>query len=362
MRNATRSGITRTLALLALGITFFAAPARAMDKPRVEDKAGFFSQDAVGKANEVIAQAKRDSGKDLYIETQPAIPDELKSQYRPEQRGQFFARWADERAKAVGVSGVIVLISRDPSYVQVRVGKNTIQQSFIQRDADHLQSILTSAFKSKEFDQGLLSGVQYFRDTVAQSTPKGGGTTAAPAPAPTNRGASQDPSAVPPPRNAPRTSSGGGMFGGMGSWICIGFAVLLVFMLFRAMRARSAIQNPQGPGQGYGAPGPYGGGYPQQGGYQAPGSGAGRGFLGGLLGGALGGYAYDRFMRRPGDSGSHGDPGTSGGGSGGSFDSPSDTSDFGGGGGGGGSGGDFGGGGDAGGGGGDGGGGSGGDF
>jgi hypothetical protein len=53
--------------------------------------------------------------------------------------------------------------------------------------------------------------------------------------------------------------------------------------------------------------------------------------LNGILGGALGGYAYDRFMRRPDNSGggTYSDPGAQGGGSGGSFDSPADTSDFG---------------------------------
>src|SRR5262245_27911627 len=105
--------------LLVFMGTLFPSLVFAMDKPRVEDNAGFFSADAVSKANAIIAQTNRDSGKDLYIETQPSIPAEMKARYNPDQRGQFFASWADERGKAMQVNGVIVLICRDPAYVQV---------------------------------------------------------------------------------------------------------------------------------------------------------------------------------------------------------------------------------------------------
>ncbi|MBC8106542.1 MAG: TPM domain-containing protein, partial [Anaerolineae bacterium] len=319
MNNAARFPARFTFAQLSytllLAVALAASSVQAMDNPRVDDKAGFFSTGAVNKANDMIAQIKRDRGKDFYVDTIPTIPDELKSQYRPDQRAQFFLRLADERAKAAKVDGVIVLISRDPAYVQVRVGKNTIQQAFIQRDADQLQSILTSSFKSKEFDQGLLSGVEHVRATFAQSMPRGSGSAAGPAaaPAPVDRGSDSS-------RTLPGGNSGGGApvrtsnpLGGMTSWICIGGAVLLVFILFRVMRSRSAQSMPGQQGR-YGAPGDPNAPYGQQGGYQqAPGSGMGRGLLGGLLGGALGGYAYDRFMRRPGDTGAHGDSGAAGG-------------------------------------------------
>jgi len=51
----------------------------------------FFSDDAIAKANDTIAQIKRDSGKDLYIESYPAIPADRKASYNPQQRGQFFS-------------------------------------------------------------------------------------------------------------------------------------------------------------------------------------------------------------------------------------------------------------------------------
>jgi len=353
-----------SLATLLLAMFIPALATFGMEKPRVEDNAGFFSADAVSKANEIIAEAKRQSGRDLYVETVPSIPADKQANFNPEQRGQFFANWADERGKAMQVKGVVVLVCRDPAYVEVRVGKDTIQQAFIQRDADQLRAILTTNFKAKQFDQGLIQGVQYVHDTYAQSVPSGGTRTGSPSGAsnaPAAPNTRTNPSNVPNP--APTTRN---PLGGMGSWLCIGAAVLIACTIFRSMRARAAGSYPQGPG-GYGAPGApgaYGGGYPQQGpgGYGAPGGGAGRGLLGGLLGGVLGGYAYDRFMKRPHDTGgSYSDPGPTAGGSGGSFDSGGDVSDFGGGGGGG-SGGDFGGGGDSGGGGGDGGGGSGGDF
>jgi len=100
--------------------------------------------------------------------------------------------WADERGKAQGVDGSSWLICRDPGFVQVRVGKQTIRQAFIQKNVDELQTTLTSAFKSNQFDQGLQQAVEYVRDTLAQSLPK---RSAAPAP---NNSSSSAP---------PRTSS-----------------------------------------------------------------------------------------------------------------------------------------------------------
>src|SRR5438034_7623536 len=51
--------------------------ALALDDPRVEDDAGFFSADAVTKANATIKQIKQDHNIDVMIETFAQIPSEL---------------------------------------------------------------------------------------------------------------------------------------------------------------------------------------------------------------------------------------------------------------------------------------------
>src|SRR5688572_20820077 len=115
MRNAVA-----TLSFLL--VAMLASIAVAMDKPRVEDNAGFFSPNALNQANERIAQIKRDHGKDLHIETHASIPAALRGQYQPEQRQQFFDAWAKQRAAELKIDGVLVLITREPSFLKVTAG------------------------------------------------------------------------------------------------------------------------------------------------------------------------------------------------------------------------------------------------
>ena len=63
-RTTRMSGFTVSLLAVVALFGLVAQPARAMDDPRVEDDAGFFSTDAVGKANQVIKQIKQDHGED----------------------------------------------------------------------------------------------------------------------------------------------------------------------------------------------------------------------------------------------------------------------------------------------------------
>ena len=46
----------------------------------VRDNAGFFSEDAVRQANFDLRDVKQKYGKDLLVETYPAVPAELQSQ------------------------------------------------------------------------------------------------------------------------------------------------------------------------------------------------------------------------------------------------------------------------------------------
>jgi uncharacterized protein len=356
-----RNAVSTLAFLIAIAMSTIAV---AMDKPRVEDNAGFFSPNALNQANERIAQIKRDHGKDLYIETHASIPAELREQYQPEQRQQFFDAWSKQRAAELKVDGVLVLITREPSFLKVTAGGDTQRQAFLPADMNRLREAMTEQFRSQRFDHGLLAGVDLVRSTFAQSLPArgaGGGSAGAPARGRETAG-ERAPAGAPAPAPAPRTGS---PLGGMSSWLCIGAAVLVAFFLFRAMRNRAGQTMGGYAGRGgYGSPmdpnAQQGGYYPQQPGYPggpAPRTGGfGGGLLGGLLGGVLGGAAYDRFMRRPGDGGpGASDPGQLGGGGavepppssdiGTDFSGPSGA-DWGGGGGDAGGGGDFGGGGD----------------
>ncbi len=301
--------------------------AAAMPSPHVQDDGGFFSTDAVAKANEKIAQIKRDFGKDLFIQTVSGIPEAKKAAYQPNKRAQFFQQWSLDIGQTNRVDGVVVLISKDPAYLQVAPSHEMLKQGFVASDRDRLSQIMLASLKTKDYDKALLDGVQYVADTFAQSLPKGApagqstGTKNLPNASPT-----QPPTRVPQQQPQPQPSPGLSM----GSWLCFGIGALLIVMLiFRALAARRSIAGGM-PGQGYG---PMTGGPPAGPGYGYGGGfgGGGRGFLGGLLGGMLGGYMYDRMRGYGGSRDSStsvgGTFGDSGGG--GSFDAPSGGGDAG---------------------------------
>ncbi|HEY8746417.1 MAG TPA: TPM domain-containing protein [Tepidisphaeraceae bacterium] len=317
----------------------------------VRDEAHFFSANAISQAEQRIQQIEQKHHKDLLVDTLPTIPPDLKAQYDPQNKEAFFEKMASSRAKAQGVDGVYVLITRDPPHLQVMPGNNTRQRLFPLADRDAVRDQLLTAFKQEKYDQGLLDmvgAIQQKMDANARtagSSSSGSGT-------------------VFPGNNAPR--SNGPVFPSQprgwsfGSLACILIAVVLFVVFIRGIFGRSGGSGYQGGGYpqggGYQQGGYPPGGYPQGGGYGGGGGGGfGRGFLGGLLGGALGGYAAEKWTEHGQQGGGSAPPASGGGGDSSapadtSFDSSGGGGDFGGGGGGGGDsggggGGDFGGGG-----------------
>ena len=127
------------LCLAVMGLTGASPMAARAAQPRVDDKAGFFSPETVSKVNGIVQQIKQQSGRDLVVETYPSIPDELQDRFRQEGKSAFFPQWLGEQAKAQGVNGVMVLITKDPAHLEVGEG-NVTAQSFppaARQDARH---------------------------------------------------------------------------------------------------------------------------------------------------------------------------------------------------------------------------------
>lgn len=294
----------------------------------VRDEAHFFSSGAVSQADQIIHQINARHHRDVLIETVPNVPQDMAQEEQSQGRDAFFKQWADQRASQEGVSGVYVLICKDPPHLQVAVGNATAQRLFTYSNRDELSRRMLASFKAKDFDQGLLDGVRFIQQQMDAHVPSsGGGVTqynnsgsAAPV-GPYGSSSGQS--------NPPR----GDMGWGFGSIACVIVAVILGIILIRGVMGRS--------GGSYGAPGgnypPGGGGaYPPPGGYAPPGygggyaggggSGFGRGFLGGLLGGALGGYAAERWTGQNQPQGGGFVPPAAGGGGGGDYNPGPDTS------------------------------------
>jgi uncharacterized protein len=343
-----------------LGLT--TAPAAMILVAEVRDDAGFFSANAIGKANDIIKDVHRDFKKDLLIETVKTVPEgkleEVKKMDKAE-RTKFFANWARERAKAAEVNGVYVQICKDPGHLEVEVGNVTSQKAFTMANRDELASRMLRRFKEaadakdedakkKLHDQALVEGAQFVFSTMkANLGTKGVGPVASP---------EREPVTSLPRRSMP-TAQSGGWTASIGGILCMLLIVgLIAWVIIGLIRAFTG---------GFGGGGYGGGGW----------GGGGGGFLTGLLGGMFGAMAgswlYNNFFggghgggwgssaygsdsgpeARDNDySGSGGDTGggDDGGGGGGDFggDSGGGGGDFGGGGGDfGGGGGDFGGGG-----------------
>src|SRR5208283_4112714 len=116
-------------AVVAVCMLALARPAAALT-PEVHDNAGFFSADALHKADAIIKEIKQDYKEDLLIETYKTIPPEKQEAFKSEGKEKFFQQWALERARAAGITGVYILICKDPGHLQIEVGNNTRKRAF----------------------------------------------------------------------------------------------------------------------------------------------------------------------------------------------------------------------------------------
>jgi uncharacterized membrane protein YgcG len=167
--SATRSPLaigwrvgSRALATLCV-VLAVTTPAIAV-VPEVQDGAGFFKPETIAKVNDQLAEIGKKHNFDLLIETYPTVPADKVAAVKAmdkEARNRFFQEWANSRAKRRRVIGVYVLITKDPAHLEVEVGHETQKSAFTLKDRDRLRDILIEAFRKKEFDRGLLEGVDF---------------------------------------------------------------------------------------------------------------------------------------------------------------------------------------------------------
>ena len=315
------------------------AQSSSSSKAQVVDDGGFFAADAVSSANQKLADIDQNFGRQMRVETFAEIPADLKGQYSEATKREFFQKWARRRAEQVGLRGVIVLVCKNPSSLQVEVGGETARSgAFTQADRSAMSDLLLKSFRAKNYDQGLGQAVDFFqqklqehgtsKEAPAQPNSAGSATpapsTPAPTPPPGAAPAPQQRSSPPAPYEIPSSSSrSGGSSGGfhIGGLLCVGIAILIGFMLLRSLFRGGSANRGGGYGGGYG-----GGGY----GYGGGGGGFGRGIGGGILGGLLGNWIGNRvFDQRDHSSGSSTSlpPSQDSGGGGGTFNEPP-PSDF----------------------------------
>jgi uncharacterized protein len=140
-----------------------AAPAARAD---VRDSAQFFSKETVQKADDIIREIRKETTKDVVVETFAEAPASKMDALKGEKSKQALRDWAAERARELKVNGVFVLICKKPSKLEVLAGAKTREKAFTDANVKELASILLKDFKEKKFDEGLTRGLQYTLETM----------------------------------------------------------------------------------------------------------------------------------------------------------------------------------------------------
>src|SRR3954463_15661970 len=152
------------LAIIA-PLMFVAFSARA----EVRDDGGFFSTDAVQRANTATQQMRRDLGKELLIETYPSVPSERAQEFQGSNKDAFFRKWGNERATSAHLDGVYILINKTPAYLFVTEGNKTRQRDFTEADEHELRDAMLSLLKQKQYDEALNKAVEFVPERIRKN-------------------------------------------------------------------------------------------------------------------------------------------------------------------------------------------------
>jgi uncharacterized protein len=265
---------------------FFALPALLIattgpsDAAEIRDKAKLFSPEAVKKAEAELERIEKEYSVPVAIETVESL------------EGRKINTVLAEHARAANVKGIYILISKDDHAIQVETYKDYAKYVTAEKDRT-IRDVFTREFKAKDFDAGLLKGIDKTDSTLSEARAEAGGSLRPKATPPVaHRGG------VPP---VGRELPGKPSSGGMSMWLTIGLGLLALFIVIRVLgaifgggnRGYAGNQRMMGPGGApMGGPG-YGPGYGGGGG------GGGGGFMssmfGGIGGALAGNWLYDQF-------------------------------------------------------------------
>lgn len=256
----------------------------------ISDGGEFFSAEVITAANQSIRDLEQKSGHEVRIETFATVPAnkaEAVEKMDAKQRGEFFSKWVHDRAEATQSRGILVLICREPSHLNLWAGRPIQQAGFGAAQAKTVKEIMLIHLKAKEYDKALIEGVAQLSTTFGElSHAKAKASTTTPATHEPKHGGHVDPTspnhtpAHQTPVHVPQQSNWTGVM------VVLMFVVGGIFVVSLIGRLFGGGRN-SGMG-GYG-PGGYGGG-------------GGGGFMSGLTGGIFGAMAgnwmYDQFSGR----------------------------------------------------------------
>ncbi len=163
----------RILALALLAGFLLAGKAAAV-APEIKDEAKFFTPEAIKKANKQIREIYRKYGKDLLVETLPAVPGDQAAKVKAmsaEEREKFFHNWAADRAEAAVANGVTIMVVKDPAHLQITITPKALS-AFPKEEFEKLRAAVLGKFRNKQFDEGLLEAVRIVDERFAATQSK----------------------------------------------------------------------------------------------------------------------------------------------------------------------------------------------
>lgn len=143
------------------------APKR--DKPvKAADTAKFFKDETVKKFQDEVKELYEKKQLDFLVETYAVPPkDELEKvkAMKAEERQKYMKDWATKRGKAEGVSGIVIVILKEPKNFYVATSPDANPR--FPSDLNHrIITRLTDGLKNNKADDALLEIAQWVKDEV----------------------------------------------------------------------------------------------------------------------------------------------------------------------------------------------------
>jgi hypothetical protein len=149
-----------------------AGPARAVFPPAIKDDGKFFKPETLEKANKKIREIYEKYKKDVVVETITSLSADQETKLKEEGREKFFAKLALDRARALGVNGIYIILSKKPTHLQVHMDPGTQKRAFTTANRRTLIDKIVALFKEEKFDDGLLAGLDFIDSTLKANTLK----------------------------------------------------------------------------------------------------------------------------------------------------------------------------------------------
>src|SRR5436309_1149690 len=137
-----------------LGWSLAAAPVAAQTRSNyVNDDAGFFSKEAINKANAEITRPRTQFKRELVVDTVVTVnvPADAKDATAV---NRFFDEWAEKKFLQDKVDGVYIVIIQNPHKVRVQDGNKTARSGiFRSDDRRELEKLVIADLKAAHDEQ-----------------------------------------------------------------------------------------------------------------------------------------------------------------------------------------------------------------